>query len=439
MMLFFDGQEEKEFSKRVAFMISSQHFILTGGIGAFARSFVRMCKDNDILVDIILDKDVADENMREFALKNDLNLITPPTALPYSIHTQTFSFTDSLNLEKVLNFKNSLLFALGSNIYDAAVINTPEALFATYPLGLHNRIPVVFYTHHENLVFMNSYDSGVFSKEYNEIAINQMCLPGIIVGTQSKLNVSKIKSAKDIDVRCLPMKIPDVEFLNDYETERSGVIFIGRHEDRKNPSEFVRMASATGLTVKVLTNKRGAEKFKTDFDKADVKDYDIRYNLSGEEKARFVKSAKVAYHPSKLESYGFCAFETLHCCPTVTLKEYGWGDAFDDAIVVSAQDVDDTILRCYNSDCAVDIEKYRNIDVECDRVWCETLFTRPTYNTNDKRTKIFDYCQEKISFSDLLLNLGRKGVSVEDIFSVYNKHHMIDISHSKSNSFLKAK
>ncbi len=44
----------KTYSKRIAFLISDQHFIPHGGIGQFAKGFTEMCQRIGWKVDIVL-------------------------------------------------------------------------------------------------------------------------------------------------------------------------------------------------------------------------------------------------------------------------------------------------------------------------------------------------------------------------------------------------
>ena len=46
----------KLYTKRIAFLISDQHFIPHGGIGSFAKGFTEMCGRIGWKVDIVLDK-----------------------------------------------------------------------------------------------------------------------------------------------------------------------------------------------------------------------------------------------------------------------------------------------------------------------------------------------------------------------------------------------
>ena len=50
--------------------------------------------------------------------------------------------------------------------------------------------------------------------------------------------------------------------LEEHNKERSGVLWIGRWEPRKNPEEFIRVIKETKLPAKVITNTNGARKFE---------------------------------------------------------------------------------------------------------------------------------------------------------------------------------
>lgn len=91
----------------------------------------------------------------------------------------------------------------------------------------------------------------------------------------------------------------------------------------------------------MLTNKRGVKKFEKLFADAGVSDPEIKCQITGEDKANFIKSAKVAFHPALSESYGFSAMETLAAgLPTLLIEEREWWQAFanDGVDLTSKQD-----------------------------------------------------------------------------------------------------
>jgi len=95
----------RTYNKRIAFMISDQHFIPHGGIGSFCKSFTEMCDRINWKVDIILDK--APTGTFDKVIDN-ANIVYPEEALRYSDHTATFAFSDTINFEKIINFRKAL-------------------------------------------------------------------------------------------------------------------------------------------------------------------------------------------------------------------------------------------------------------------------------------------------------------------------------------------
>jgi hypothetical protein len=183
----------KIYSKRVAFLISSQHLIPHGGIGQFCKGFLEMAKDLNWCVDFIMDKEPNEGSFIEY-LKTIVGKVVYPTKpLSNKNHTQTFAFSDSFSLERMINFRDSMMLALQSNLYDLVVVNTPEAIVPLYSLDIQENIPLVFYTHNENLVFKdtNSF-KGVFNGTFDEFFTRVMSSDGIIVGTQSSRNAVEL-------------------------------------------------------------------------------------------------------------------------------------------------------------------------------------------------------------------------------------------------------
>ena len=137
----------KTYSKRIAFLISDQHFIPHGGIGSFAKGFTEMCSRIGWKVDILLDKAPNNDGFKKLVEQSGANVIWPNEPLRYSDHTATFAFSDTINFEKIINFRKALLEAFEHNIYDMVVCNTQEAMTAAYAMTINAYIPVIFYTH----------------------------------------------------------------------------------------------------------------------------------------------------------------------------------------------------------------------------------------------------------------------------------------------------
>lgn len=176
--------------------------------------------------------------------------------------------------------------------------------------------------------------------------------PDITVATQSRHNLQRLQQltlgAAPI---VLPMPIPDDELLTErFVQPKKGVLFIGRHEGRKASKTFADKVAKAGLPAKVLTNKRGERSFEKTLSAAGIADYEIASNLSGNAKADFIRSAKIAFHPSLSESYGFCAMETLAAgLPTLCIEEREWWRNFEDdgVFVCPSRQAKDKLLELY--------------------------------------------------------------------------------------------
>lgn len=419
-------------------MISDQHFIPHGGIGSFAKSFYEMCESLNWRCDFILDK-----KPRESVLRTHLQnakFYYPENELNYSTHQNTFVFSDSINFEKVINFRTALLNAFSENLYDMVVVNTPEAGPAVFVTDINKYIPVVFYTHNENIVFMDSKKSDVFNDAFDDFTKTMMRW-NIHIGTQSQKNADTICANLGKPASVLPMRVPELGLLRDNDWHlKDGVLFIGRFEPRKNPEEFIRVIAETGLKAKVLTNANGAEKFKKAFKKAGVSNYEIKASIIGEEKVHFIKSAKLAYHPSKLESYGFSAFESLHSCPTLALEEFDWYKAFDDIIAVDRDNVAEKLLELFNTaetTYGSTLDHMKTINDNISLSWKDFMAGNQQYGSSQV-TKVVELIQKKQwSVRTLIFDgLERKNIAVEDIHSLLSKRHLFKTYYTLDETYV---
>ena len=329
--------------RTIFFLISAQHFIPTGGIGSFFRGFQRMARSLDWKVICVLDKKPIGQGRHMMEAHKDVQYAWANEPQSYNDHGSRFD-PETVNEFKVDNFQQAFESALTQHRPDLILINTLEASIAVHrtmqATGNWGSVRTIFYTHHENFVVPAEQRSRVFSHQYNEALFDQANTPGIEIATQNQFNIERMNQVGfpfAHDPLVLPMPLPDLELLEPYEGKQEGVLFIGRHEPRKNPKLFAKAVAEAGLPAKVLTNKRGMKKFEKTLAEAGVESFDIRYELTGSQKTDFIKSARIAFHPANLESYGFSAMETLAAgLPTVLIEEYRWWRAFEHAGVITA-------------------------------------------------------------------------------------------------------
>ena len=429
------------YKKRVAFCISDQHLVPHGGIGQFAKGFVEMANKIDWKVDIITDKPTTNE-FAKLVESLGANLIAPKNALSYKNHTGTFAFTDSINFEKMINFRDAVMNAFHNNIYDMVVCNSLEAMPAVLSFDLNTYIPVVFYTHEESMVFRDTRKfKGVFLESCNEFFNNLMNLESCYIGTQSARNVTEIKNNGGVDVEHLSMPMSERELLTSDYSERKGVLYIGRWEDRKNPEAFLKVIKETGLPAKIMTNANGKKKFEARLAELGITDYEIKASIVGKEKVDFIKSAKVHFNPSLRENYPFTFFECLGHMPCIVIDKSEWVTNFDPAyyIRLPLNEVAAVLKVEYNAD-----RKQRNhdalqyikhLDFQTSDRWKKFLssYTQTSLSRSDS-AKINDYTE--IKYSDFIKILNRTQLAIDDVKSILTNKSKYNIIYTDNDTYL---
>lgn len=431
----------KIYKKRIAFLISDQHFVPHGGIGQFAKGFTEMCSRLNWKVDILLDKK-PDDNFKSLFVSLGANIIYPKEPLKYTEHTATFAFTDSINFEKIINFRKSLMQAFETNVYDMIVCNTQEAMSAAYALAVNKYIPVVFYTHLHSMIFREAQNFvDVFLESYHNFYNKHMELPDIIIGTQTQKNINELTKFGAKNCHLLRMPIPERKLLEPYYGQRKGVLFIGRWEKGKNFNAYLKVIRETRLPAKVMTNSSGAKKFKKAFEEMEFTDYEIIHGVTGDEKVNFIKSSKVFFMPSLRESYSFAFVECLGHMPCVVLDNQDWSNNFDSkyfwttnldcAGQVIQNRYEDT--NDYYATGALDYIK--QLDEEVSIGWFDFLNGFEGKKSNNKNAKILEY--DTVKYRDFIVDLNRKMLAREDFESVLsNKYKYRTVVYTDEDTYM---
>lgn len=432
----------KTYKKRIAFCISDQHLVIHGGIGQFAKGFVEMADRLDWKVDLILDKSPTNP-MSKVLEDLGANIIVPPSSISYSGHTGTFAFSDSINFEKIINFRNALMEAFHTNLYDMIICNSKEDMPAVLAFDLNPYIPVVFYTHEESMVFRdNRHFKGVFLESCNEFFNELMTLESINVGTQSERNKKELDYHGGKNIFTLPMPMTERDLLVENYGEREGVLFIGRWEERKNPEAYLKVIKETGLPAKIITNSNGEKKFKTKLTELGITNYQIKAGVVGKEKADFIKSAKVYFNPSIRESYCFTFFECLGHMPCVVLDKADWTENFNSKYYqkVSMSEVAEAIKTAYKMTAKGwyeygALQYIKGLDFKISDYWKTFLenFTSSVKSKSDT-AKINQY--ETVKFSKYIRDLERTHLAIDDIKSVLTNRHKYNIIYTDKETYL---
>jgi glycosyltransferase involved in cell wall biosynthesis len=437
--------------KRIALLTAKNHLIIGGGIGQFIRSF---CNEVEpyAMVDIITDMPPYDS---EFVteLKKKHTFICNDNHFSLATHRKKFSFLEGLSYERILNYSNSFFKALHSKMYDAVVCNDPEAFLGVAHTGIQEKIPVVFYTHNESLLYPSCSKQLVFAEYYIDILRTVVNIPNIIIGTQSIANHEQIRKASGAKSVYMPMPLPDPELREPIIDDKpDSLLYIGRHEPRKNPTLFIETVKKLGIKAKVLTTKNGLKKFTEHFAEYGISDYEILYDTMGPKKVEFIKSAKYAFHSSYQESFGFCAFETLHQMPTFLVREFEWHQNFGDMSVLvgaktTAADIKKTMEELkdpkkYKAFVQARRDKLEVIHSDISKIW-EAFFLQPhkprKLRPNTQFAKLLDK-KDYFSLTEYFQEAKRDYPSIEDISTVYNNStEAVHILQTSSNTYFSTK
>jgi glycosyltransferase involved in cell wall biosynthesis len=428
----------KTYDKRIAFLISDQHFIPHGGIGSFAKGFTEMCGRIGWKVDILLDKAPNNSKFTELIESLGANTIWPLEPLRYNEHTATFAFSDTINFEKIINFRTSILEAFEENIYDMIVCNTQEAMTAAYAMTLNKYIPVVFYTHLHSMIFRDSQGSDVFLDSYHNFYNKHMEFTDIIIGTQSQKNIDELTKFGATNCALLRMPMSERGLLKPYTGPHKGVLFIGRWEEGKNPEAYIRVMKECKLPCKVMTNSNGENKFIKAFAEAGITDYEIRAGITGQEKVDFIQSSGVFFMPSLRENYPFAFLECLGHMPCVVLDNQDWSDNFNEKYFhkVNIKDASETITEIYSSvQSAEALDYVCDLDDEVAEGWISFLYNFIGKHSNTNAAKINTY--ETVTYREYIKDLKRTHLAREDFESVLsNKHKFINVCYTDNNTYL---
>jgi glycosyltransferase involved in cell wall biosynthesis len=431
----------KTYRKRIAFMISDQHFIPHGGIGSFCKSFTEMCGRIDWKVDIILDK--APTGTFDKVIEGaGANLVWPLEPLSYSDHTATFAFSDSINFEKIINFRQALMEAFEENIYDMVVCNTQEAMSAAYALSINKDIPVLFYTHLHSMIFRESQGNDVFLDSYHNFYNKHMEFPDIFIATQSQKNKVELEKYGSKYVSILRMPLSERGLLQPNMRKRNGVLFIGRWEEGKNPEAYIKVMSECKLPCKVMTNSNGAKKFEKAFADAGITEYEIKAGITGKEKVDFITSARVFFMPSLRENYPFAFYECIGHMPSVVLDTQDWSDNFFELYYHKStlKDASTLIKSLYESMTPHEYYKtpaltyVQSLDHDTVNSWIDFMNGYQGRKAKTNSAKINDY--ETIKYRDYIKELDRKKLAREDFESVLTNRYKFNIVYTDNDTYL---
>lgn len=423
----------RTYEKRIGFLVSSQTLIPHGGIGQFTKSFCELMDSHNIKVDIIADKEPQNT---EFVKSIKANVIAPLESLKYTDHSNIFMYGDTFCYERMANFRTAIVEALEHNLYDALICNTYETVQVASTMGLEDVIQVIAYTHLESQIFKDTKNPFLYST--NEMMRRQLEMNGIVVGTQSVFNLLNVDST----AFHLPIPITEQELLTEYTGEREGILFVGRWEEGKNPELFIDLIEQTKLPAKVMTSPNGVKKFEERLSKLGVK-YDVRASIVGQEKVDFMTSARIAFNPSIVESYGMAFYEQHIQLPTLVLENQRWTNNFNK----------DFFYTCTKKDMASKAKELYDIFEKAER-WYNlgslqhaqeqeaTVFHKwnncfNNFESKKSNTNTAKICNENtVKLVDFISDLNRSIICIDDVRSVLTNKHKFRVIYTDDDTYL---
>lgn len=234
--------------------------------------------------------------------------------------------SQGIDYAKIQNF-SSVLNSFSDENYDIYLVNTPEAFDSISSFKTNAKI--ILYTHLFNQIFPEQAGRSVFTEEYVSHFNNFMYGPHTIA-TQTEYNRQRLLAQGVKNCVVMPMPMPERALLTSSQnTEKSGVLFIGTHSPGKNPKAYISAMKKLNLPCKIMTSPKSAKTFEKKLKEAGITNYDIRVGITGQEKVDFIRSCKVSFNTSLLESYSFAFLECVGHMPVVVLDTQNWTDNFD--------------------------------------------------------------------------------------------------------------
>jgi hypothetical protein len=230
------------------------------------------------------------------------------------------------------------------------------------------------------------------------------------------------------------MFIPEPALLEPYDGPKEGILFNGRWEPRKRPEEFVNLCKESGMKPKVMTSTKAVNKFEKAFEKAGIKDYEIRSGIYGTEKVQFIQSCEICYHPSHHENFSFSVYEALCCLPVLVDSDCYWHQNFEDLgfyLEHSTKENRAELARKLTKK-NIQSDSVYKYHASVKKAWEDILDTKVE---NKDRNNIFTRHNSSIYLSKWYASLGRP-VSIEDIMMVHSSYKENEIIQTKDGTFI---
>ena len=310
-------------------------------------------------------------------------------------------------------------------------------MFPSHDTGLDDCIQIIAYTHLESQIFKDT--KNPFLDATNDMMRKQLECNGLWIGTQSKFNETSMGFT---NVWHLHIPITENALLEEYHGEREGVLFVGRWEEGKNPELFIELIEQTGFPAKVMTSPNGVKKFEERLKKIGAT-YDVRASIVGQEKVDFIKSSRIAFNPSVVESYGMAFYEQHIQLPTIVLENQRWTKNFNDEFFYYCNkknmaerakelyDSFDTAEKWYNLE---SLKHAKFMENKVFHKWNDCFSEFVPRQSNSNTAKI---CNETtVRVQDYIRDLGRKIICIDDVRNVLTNKHKFRVIYTDEDTYM---
>jgi glycosyltransferase involved in cell wall biosynthesis len=324
-------------------------------------------------------------------------------------------------------------------------------------MELYKHIKIASYAH-ECATVNPSLNAGVFKDCYYDFIDKMMFWPEVTTLIQTEQNKSKLLEKFDghpLDLNTIVQLYPLTDANSQNIKDTDGLLYIGRHEDRKNPGEYIKVLKAikdkygVELKANVMTRTAHVKKFEADFAAIGHTNYEIVSDVVGNEKARIIQKSKVAFMPYKNESFGIAVLEALRYMPTVVLDKYDWHynfEGFSNYIVADSKEVADIIWSAYNT-WTVDKDKveaeFKAYQDKYESSLLDLLNGAPVANAKQEpRNRLYTYLKENqgtwVSVSEYFKTQNTKGTIylTSDIEAIYANANWYKSTQTNSDTYL---
>jgi hypothetical protein len=431
--------------------MNRMNFKPSSGHGIFMLGVVQTLKEKGHFVDVVLDGEPEENFIDEY----NINIYAPDKKdrLGYTAHNNLFQFADSFNFEKSLNFRAAITKALTNHIYDLIICNDTESAFVCHQMGLGKLTRLATYAH-ECATINPELKEGVFKESYYDLIQSMMTFPDITTLIQTNQNLDKLEEVIPESHNCYVQPYPLTDSTPITGLEKDGLLFIGRHEDRKNPAMYIKLLAGikekygVEVTAKVLTRSAHVKKFEYDFASIGHTNYEIKADVVGEEKARVIQSSKLAFMPYKNESFGIAVLEALRFMPTIVLSKYNWHynfHSFSNLIQCTDKELIDTAWDAYNKQINESLVEQEFTQYQNEFVKSLLLLLFDGVDAKAKqepRTRLYKYLQENKGQWKCLESYFQKENTkgciylASDIETLYMGKGWFDVHHTDAHTFV---